>query len=144
MVPSKGAVMVVYSRLRLACSTWPLAFASSATVKSRFALESSSVATDTAAVLTSSCLRFKIGLRLQEQRLLLLLRGLRDLQRDLEVLLIDLEQQVALLDGGAVLVGDLVEEALHARDQIDAVERGRRARHLHVEGDFALLGLGYA
>ncbi len=87
-------------------------------------------------------LALQVGVRLQEQRLLLRLRRLRDLQGDLEVLLVDLEEQVALLDRGAVLVADLVEEALHAGDEIDVIERRGAAGHLHVERDLALLGLG--
>ena len=87
-------------------------------------------------------LALEIGVRLNQQRFLLLLRCLRDLQGNLVVLGVDLEQQIALPDGGAVLIGDLVEEALHARDEIDAIERRRRARQLHVERDLALIGLG--
>ena len=87
-------------------------------------------------------LALQVGVGLQEQRFLLRLRRLRDLQGDLEVLLVDLEEQVALLDRGAVLVADLVEEALHAGHEIDVVERRRAAGHLHVESDLALLRLG--
>ena len=66
-------------------------------------------------------LALQVGVRLQQQGLLLRLRRLRDLQRDLEILLVELEEQIALLDRSAVLVADVVEEALYARDEIDVM-----------------------
>ena len=87
-------------------------------------------------------LALEVGVGLDEQRLLLRLGGLRDLKRDLVVLLVDLEKHVALFDEGAVLVADGVEKSLHPRHEIDAIDRSRDAGHLHVERDVAALGLG--
>jgi hypothetical protein len=62
-------------------------------------------------------------------------RGLGDLQARLVGKLLDREQGGASWDPVAVLVSDLLEEPLHAGDQVDLVEGGRVARQLHVEGD---------
>jgi hypothetical protein len=86
-------------------------------------------------------LAVEICFRLHQQRLLLPLRGLRDLQARLIGRALDLEQGRAGCHPVAVLVADLLEKPLHARHEVDLVEGRRVARQLEVQGDAALLRL---
>ena len=65
----------------------------------------------------------ELGLGIEQRGLLQLHLRLRLLQLILVLVLLDREQKIALLDERAVLVMDLVEIALDARDQLDRVDR---------------------
>ena len=67
---------------------------------------------------------------------------LRLLQLILVLVLLDREQKVALFDELAVLVMDLFEIALDARDKLDGVHRGGVAGDHHIVGDTLRLWAG--
>ena len=64
--------------------------------------------------------------------------GLRLLELQFVGLGLDREQRGAFLHEGAVLVIDRLQEALHARDQIDALDRGSVAGRIEKARDRAL------
>lgn len=83
-------------------------------------------------------LALEIGFRLLERRLRTDLGRLRLVELQLVGLGLDGEQRGALLDEGAVLVIDRLQEALHARDEIDTFDRGGIARGVEEARDGAL------
>ncbi|MGY4415560.1 hypothetical protein ACVWW4_007296 [Bradyrhizobium sp. LB7.1] len=83
-----------------------------------------------------------VGFRLPERRLRTDLGGLRLLELELVGLGLDREQLGALFDEGAVRVVDRLQEALHARDEIDILDRRGVAGGLDIARDRALHGRG--
>ena len=90
------------------------------------------------------------GLLPRELDLGVLLRGLVRLQRGFRLrelrlvgVLLDHEQQIALFDRGAIHIFDLLEEALHARFELDLGNRSHIAGELGIERHFLLERLGH-
>jgi hypothetical protein len=89
-------------------------------------------------------LALEVGLRLFHRCLGAGLGGLRLLELQLVGLGLDREQRRAFLHEGPVLIVDRLQNALHARDQIDALDRRgiagglekARDRALHRQRDF--------
>ena len=83
-------------------------------------------------------LAFIFGFRLLQRRLRGGLGGLRPLELELVRLGLDDEERRSFLYLLALLVVDLLQEPLHARDQIGGVYRRRVAGGLEVAGDLLL------
>jgi hypothetical protein len=77
----------------------------------------------------------KLRLCVGERRLLLQHLGLSLLQLILVLVLLYRKEEIALLDELAVLVMDLFQITLDARDEFDGVHRGGIAGDLHIIGD---------
>lgn len=87
-------------------------------------------------------LSLEVGFRLLERGLRAGFGRLRLIELELVGLGLDREQLGALLDEGAVLIVDRLQEALHPCHQIDALDRRGIAGGLDIARDRALHGYG--
>jgi len=87
-------------------------------------------------------LPLEIGFRLFQRSLCTGLRGLRLFKLELVGIRLDREKRLALLDARAVLVVDRLQEALHARDEVDRFHRRGIAGGVDEPRDILLHGYG--
>ena len=81
---------------------------------------------------TSACWRSNSIERLQKLRLGAVERGLRLIHLQLVGHRLDDEERRAFFDRRAILVFDVLDEALHARDEIDGVDRRHISRGFKI------------